>query len=69
LIRYFWRTTQQQEIDLIEEHEDALKAFEFKWGKAGKVRFSQTFMEHYAGVETGVISPANVEEFLLPLTP
>jgi predicted AAA+ superfamily ATPase len=31
----FWRTTQQQEIDLIEEWEDGLKAFEFKWGKSG----------------------------------
>jgi uncharacterized protein len=64
--QFFWRTTQQQEIDLIEEHEGGLlKAFEFKWSKNEKVRFSQTFTEHYPGSETLVISPDNIEEFLL----
>jgi uncharacterized protein len=63
---YFWRTTQQQEIDLIEEHEGGhLKAFEFKWGKTTKVRFPQTFTENYPGTETAVISPDNLEAFLL----
>ena len=63
---YFWRTAQQQEIDLIEEHEAGLlKAFEFKWGKTEKVRFPQTFTENYPGSETAVISPDNLEEFLL----
>ncbi|SFE63319.1 hypothetical protein SAMN05518672_108179 [Chitinophaga sp. CF118] len=64
--QYFWRTTQQQEIDLIEEHEgDLLKAFEFKWGKNDKIRFSQTFTENYPGTETFVISPDNIQDFLL----
>lgn len=62
---YFWRTTQQQEIDLIEEGEDSLKAFEFKWGKNEKVRFPQTFTKNYPGSETCVVSPKNVEEILL----
>ena len=29
---YFWRTYDQQEIDLVEEAGEALSAFEFKWG-------------------------------------
>ncbi len=63
---FFWRTTQQQEIDLIEEHEGGiLKAFEFKWGKNVKIRFPQTFTHNYPGTETFVISPDNIEEFLL----
>jgi len=63
---YFWRTTQQQEIDLVEEHEGgSLYAFEFKWGKATKVRFSATFTENYPGVKTKIISPDNLEEFFL----
>ena len=63
---YFWRTTQQQEIDLIEEHEGGvLKAFEFKWGKNAKVRFPQTFTENYPAAEAMVISPENVAEFLI----
>ena len=64
--QYFWRTTQQQEIDLIEEHEgDQLKAFEFKWSKNVKVRFPQTFTDNYPGSETFIISPDNLQEFLL----
>jgi predicted AAA+ superfamily ATPase len=63
--QYFWRTTQQQEIDLIEEDGDNMAAFEFKWGKTEKVRFPQTFTDNYPGSKTFVISPANVEEFLL----
>ncbi len=62
---YFWRTTQQQEIDLIEESEDGLKAFEFKWGRNEKVRFPQTFTSNYSGAETFVITPENVDEFLM----
>lgn len=30
---YFWRTWERREIDLIEEREGKLFAFEFKWGK------------------------------------
>ncbi len=64
--QYFWRTTQQQEIDLIEEHEAGqLKAFEFKWGKNEKVRFPQTFTDNYPGAQTLVVSPDNLEEFIL----
>ena len=64
--QYFWRTTQQQEIDLIEEHEAGqLKAFEFKWGKNEKVRFSQTFTDNYPEAQTLVVSPENLEAFIM----
>ncbi len=62
---YFWRTTQPQEVDLIEEEEGALSAFEIKWNPAERVKFSQTFIENYPGTQTAAISPANVEDFLL----
>lgn len=61
---YFWRTTQQQEIDLIEEQGDQLTAFEFKWSRKEKVRFPQTFTENYPHAETKVITPENVEDFI-----
>lgn len=61
---YFWRTTQQQEIDLIEEGEDGLKAFEFKWGKKEKVHFPQTFTANYPGTEAVVVSRDQIEDFL-----
>jgi predicted AAA+ superfamily ATPase len=63
---YFWRTFQQQEIDLIEEHEGGgLKAFEFKWNPKSKAKFPQTFTDNYPGTETFVVSPDNMEAFLL----
>lgn len=59
---YFWRTTQQQEIDLIEEEAGVLRAFEFKWGKTDKVRIPQTFSENYPGTKAKVISRDNIED-------
>lgn len=62
---YFWRTTQQQEIDLIEEDENGMTAFEIKWNPKEKVRFSQTFAANYPSAGNMVISVANIEEYLL----
>ena len=62
---YFWRTTQQQEIDLVEERDSTLQAYEFKWSKNAKARFPTTFIDNYPGSECHVITPENVEEFLL----
>ena len=63
--QYFWRTTQQQEIDLIEESSDQWAAFEFKRNAKAKVRFPQTFSDNYSNSKMLVVSPANVEDFLL----
>jgi hypothetical protein len=62
--RYFWRTTQQQEIDLIEEEDDQLRAFECKWNSKKQVRFPQTFTANYPGSQTEVVTPGNIEEFV-----
>lgn len=62
---YFWRTTQQQEIDFIEEHGPDKEAYEFKWNKKEKARFPQTFTENYTVSKTAVFSPENMEDFLL----
>lgn len=62
---YFWRTTQQQEIDYIEEKENKLIAFEFKWNPNKKGYLSKTFSKAYPGSLFNVISPENIHEFLL----
>lgn len=62
---YFWRTTQQQEIDLIEETNDSLEAYEFKWKDIKGYRFPSTFTNNYPGAKTNTISPENMEEFIL----
>jgi len=63
--QYFWRTTQQQEIDLIEEIEDDMTAYEIKWNSKEHVRFSQTFTENYPTAKTATIYPGNLEGFLI----
>ncbi len=62
---HFWRSTNQQEIDYIEELDGQFAAFEFKWGAKGKARFPAIFLENYAVRKTGVVSPGNYDEFLL----
>lgn len=62
---YFWRTTQQQEIDYVEEREGGLAAFEFKWSEKAKARFPKTFTENYEAEKTSVVTQKNVEEFCL----
>jgi hypothetical protein len=63
--QYFWRTTQQQEIDLIEDDGETLSAYEFKWGTQSRSKFPQTFMENYKISRTLVITPENLEDFLV----
>jgi predicted AAA+ superfamily ATPase len=61
---YFWRTKQQQEIDLIEEDNKVIKAFEIKWSATKKVNFSKTFTDTYPS-ETFVIHRENFREFVM----
>jgi predicted AAA+ superfamily ATPase len=62
--RYFWRTTQQQEVDYIEERDGRLYAFEFKWGVNDKARIPKTFTNAYPEVETAIINRDNFYEFI-----
>jgi len=62
---YFWRTTQQQEIDFIEEHEESFNVYEFKWNKNAKAKIPLTFSSAYKVDKFEKITPANIEDFLL----
>lgn len=44
---YFWRTTQQQEIDYIEERNGIIEAYEFKWKETRKIRTPENFHKTY----------------------
>jgi predicted AAA+ superfamily ATPase len=61
---YFWRTTQQQEIDYIEEQSGKINAYEFKWNPAARTKFPRTFMQAYPVNESSIITPYNFENFL-----
>jgi len=61
---WFWRTVGQQEIDLIEEENGAMRAFEFKWNSKAKVKLTPTFANAYPEASFEVIHPGNMEEFV-----
>ena len=63
--RFFWRTTQQQEIDYVEEREGKLFAYEFKWNKNAKAKFPGSFTSSYPHSEVKLITPENYGEFVL----
>jgi predicted AAA+ superfamily ATPase len=65
--RFFWRTTQQQEIDYIEERDGKLFAWEFKWNPAAQTRPPKTFTRAYPDTEIVTITPKNYDSFLTTL--
>ncbi len=62
---YFWRTSDQQEIDLIIEKDGILHACEMKWNPMAKARLSKTFINNYPNNTFNVINKENFFEFLL----
>ena len=63
--QYFWRTTQQQEIDYIEEANGAFAAFEFKYSPQKRVKFSQTFLHNYPVSTAETINTDNYFDFVM----
>ena len=61
---YFWRTTQQQEIDYIEDIATRLTAYEFKWNEKKRAKISKTFTKSYEAEEK-VINRKNFREFVI----
>ena len=61
---YFWRTYDQQEIDLIEESGIDLSAFEFKW-KMNKVKIPAAWKNNYPSAMFEVIHNENYLNFVL----
>ncbi|MDE6537234.1 MAG: ATP-binding protein [Muribaculaceae bacterium] len=63
---YFWRTTNQQEIDMIEESDGEFRIFEMKWNPSkANTKFPKVFMETYNPVESNIVTPENYLEYLV----
>ena len=62
---WFWRTTAQKEIDYIEEGDGIINAYEFKWNPKAKHKAPKQFLENYQNSNFTVITPDNMEDFLL----
>ena len=69
--QYFWRTYDKQEIDLVEEVDGDILAYEIKW-KTDKFRIPQAWETAYPDYP---VKPINLQDFVLwtldtkPLTP
>lgn len=62
---YFWRTTDQQEIDYIEESDGEFTAFEMKWNpRRQTVALPAIFQKTYQVKQTAVVTPDNYIEWL-----
>ena len=63
---YFWRTTDKQEIDYIEETNGELHLFEMKWNeKKQDAKVPNLFVEKYHPTQVDVVTTANYLSFLL----
>ena len=61
---FFWRTHDQQEIDLIEEQDGILHAFEFKWNGKAKNCLPKVFANTYPNSTYQVVTPESYWPFL-----
>ena len=61
---YFWRTYDNQEIDLIEETPGTLQALEFKWGTK-QPQAPRAFAETYPNAVYNVVNRENYLEYIL----
>lgn len=61
---YFWRTYDQQEIDLVEDGSGKLSAYEFKWNAKKKVKAPGGWSRTYPNASFEAINRENYLEFI-----
>lgn len=61
---YFWRTYAQQEVDLVEEKDGKLIAYECKWSSKKQVRPPKEWLEAYPEAGFKVVTPENYLDFI-----
>jgi len=64
---YFWRTYDQQEVDLVEEREGRLHGYEFKWAQVNRISPPKDWLNTYSNADFKVIGRENYQEILLPI--
>ena len=62
---YFWRTYDGAEIDLVEERNGEIFAYEFKWKPGRKANLPRSFAEKYNVKSLEVVTPENVPGIFL----
>lgn len=61
---YFWRTYQQEEIDLVEEYGSRLHGYEFKWQSGKTPTAPKSWRSTYPEADYTVITPENYLSFI-----
>jgi len=62
---HFWRTYDHQEIDWVEEQNNELAAYKFKWNPLKKVKCPGGWQANYPDAEFSMISRLNYLDFIL----
>lgn len=62
---YFWRTTDQQEVDYIEELDGQLTVFEFKWNPAAKAKLPDILKRNYPVKAFHLVTPEQYDLYLM----
>ena len=62
---WFWRNTNKQEIDYIEEKDGKIHAYELKWNPKRKALAPLSFRNAYPDADFTVINRDNIEDLLL----
>ena len=63
---YFWRTYDQQEIDMVEEREGKLFGYECKWSPTKRIAPPKSWSAAYPGAAFSVVTSDNYCDFVLP---
>lgn len=63
--QYFWRTSQQQEVDYLTEYNTKIVAAEIKWNEKRNPKLPQKFVDAYKPAETYIVNRTNFSDFLL----
>ncbi|MBI5822433.1 MAG: ATP-binding protein [Chloroflexi bacterium] len=63
---YFWRTYQQQEIDLVEDRDGKLHGYEMKWSASKTLNAPLQWTEAYPNSSYEIVSPETYQKFILP---
>jgi len=61
---YFWRSTSQSEVDLVEECDGVMHAYEFKWNVKARAKMPQAFQNNYPNATFAVVNPENYWDFV-----
>lgn len=65
--QYFWRTTQQQEVDYLVVNDGKIAAVEIKWNEKRTARLPKTFVDRYQPEDVKYVNRENYWEILMNL--